>query len=252
MRMRVLPGSPLPSSLRSPRTLPSHTCPCCRVPPHAGLNFSYACSRIYSYYWFMIAMQILSVVALLVLSCIRLLASAGISFLAWFTVLTALFIQGSDTFLAVQDLAAGTGLVSGPQAGLRVCRGSRAGHTMRAGVTTPCPWGWAHKRSAQGMPSPPPPCWTISPLPCWVQEHHCQLLLADLLLTAAGCRAPCCCCCLLPLLAAAAAALQFGDSYKYSRLTSAGWIITSIANLAIIFILGWRPRRVASSSGFGK
>lgn len=63
----------------------------------------------------MIAMQILSVVALLVLSCIHLLASSGISFLAWFTVLTALFIQGSDTFLAVQDVAAGTGLVSGPQ-----------------------------------------------------------------------------------------------------------------------------------------
>jgi hypothetical protein len=63
----------------------------------------------------MIAMQIPSIVALLVLSCIRLLAASGISWLAWFTVLTVLFIQGSDTFLAVQDVAAGTGLVSGPR-----------------------------------------------------------------------------------------------------------------------------------------
>lgn len=114
---RVLPCSPLPKSL-APCTLPTTHLPPAAVlfaAPHAGLNFSYGCSRIYSYYWFMIAMQILSVVALLVLSCIRLLASSGISFLAWFTVLTVLFLQGSDPFLAVQDVAAGTGLVSGPQ-----------------------------------------------------------------------------------------------------------------------------------------
>lgn len=60
----------------------------------------------------MIAMQILSLLGLTILSCIRLLASSGISWLAWFTVLTVLFIQGSDTFLAVQDLAWKTGLVS--------------------------------------------------------------------------------------------------------------------------------------------
>lgn len=119
-----------------------------------GLNYSYGCSRLYSYYWFMIAMQLLSLIGLTILSCMRLLAASGISWLAWFTVLTVLFIQGSDTFLAVQALAQATGL--------------------------------------------------------------------------------------------------FGDSYKYSRLTSAGWILTSLANLAIIFILGWRPRRVAANSGFGK
>jgi hypothetical protein len=28
-------------------------------------------------------------------------------------------------------------------------------------------------------------------------------------------------------------------------------MLTSLANLAIIFILGWRPRRVAGSSSYG-
>jgi hypothetical protein len=35
----------------------------------------------------------------------------GISWLAWFTVLAALWIQGTDTFLAVKDLAENQGLV---------------------------------------------------------------------------------------------------------------------------------------------
>lgn len=46
------------------------------------------------YYWFMIAMQLVSLIGLTILSCMRLMAAAGLSWLAWFTVLTALFIQG--------------------------------------------------------------------------------------------------------------------------------------------------------------
>jgi hypothetical protein len=55
-----------------------------------------------------------------------------------------------------------------------------------------------------------------------------------------------------PLLLHSCFVVQFGDSYAYSRCASAGWVLTAIANLGIIFILGWRPRRVASNSGFGK
>lgn len=116
-----------------------------------GLNRSYGCERIYSYYWFMLAMQLVALLGLTILSCMRLLAASGLSWLAWLTVLTALFIQGSDTFLALKD-----------NSGL------------------------------------------------------------------------------------------FGDTYRYARLSSVGWILTSLCNLAIIFILGWRPRRVASNSGGGK
>lgn len=43
--------------------------------------------------------------------------------------------------------------------------------------------------------------------------------------------------------------LQVGNYYNYARLTSAGWIITTIANFCITFLLGWRPRKIASSSG---
>jgi hypothetical protein len=46
--------------------------------------------------------------------------------------------------------------------------------------------------------------------------------------------------------------LQIGNFYNYAQLASAGWIITTIANFCITFLLGWRPRKVASSSGFGK
>jgi hypothetical protein len=42
----------------------------------------------------MIFMQLFSLIGLTILSCVRLLAASGISWLAWFTVLTALFIQG--------------------------------------------------------------------------------------------------------------------------------------------------------------
>ena len=46
--------------------------------------------------------------------------------------------------------------------------------------------------------------------------------------------------------------LQMDNFYSYAKLASAGWILTTIANFAITFLLGWRPRKVASSSGFGK
>lgn len=46
------------------------------------------------YYWFMIAMQLVSLIGLTILSCMRMMAASGLSWLAWFTVLTALFIQG--------------------------------------------------------------------------------------------------------------------------------------------------------------
>lgn len=57
-----------------------------------------------SYYWFMIAMQLVTLIGLAVLAGVKLLAASGLSWLAWLTVLTALFIQGSDTFLAIKDL----------------------------------------------------------------------------------------------------------------------------------------------------
>lgn len=42
----------------------------------------------------MLAMQLVALLGLTILSCMRLLAASGLSWLAWLTVLTALFIQG--------------------------------------------------------------------------------------------------------------------------------------------------------------
>lgn len=71
-----------------------HNPPASLVSPETGLNRSYGCQRIYSYYWFMIAMELVTLLGLTILSCMRLLATSGVSWLAWMTVLTALFIQG--------------------------------------------------------------------------------------------------------------------------------------------------------------
>jgi hypothetical protein len=38
--------------------------------------------------------------------------------------------------------------------------------------------------------------------------------------------------------------LQGGNNYVWSRLTAAGWILTTLANLGLIFLLGWRPRKL--------
>eukprot|EP00882_Tetradesmus_deserticola_P029441 GHRQ01032978.1.p3 GENE.GHRQ01032978.1~~GHRQ01032978.1.p3 ORF type:complete len:101 (-),score=39.22 GHRQ01032978.1:664-966(-) len=39
------------------------------------------------------------------------------------------------------------------------------------------------------------------------------------------------------------------DNYVYSRLTAAGWILTAIADLGLIFLLGWRPRKLRAAAG---
>jgi hypothetical protein len=43
--------------------------------------------------------------------------------------------------------------------------------------------------------------------------------------------------------------LQGGGTYAYSRLAATGWIITALSNLALIFLLGWRPRKLGGASG---
>jgi hypothetical protein len=43
--------------------------------------------------------------------------------------------------------------------------------------------------------------------------------------------------------------LQGGSNYAYSRLCATGWIITALSNLALIFVLGWRPRKLRGAAG---
>lgn len=69
----------------------------------AGLSASYDCERRYSYYWFTLALEFVSLVGLLVLTVMGLLAASALSWMAWFTVLTLLTLQGSDTFLALRS-----------------------------------------------------------------------------------------------------------------------------------------------------
>jgi hypothetical protein len=38
--------------------------------------------------------------------------------------------------------------------------------------------------------------------------------------------------------------LQGGNNYAWSRLCAVGWILTTVANLGLIFLLGWRPRKL--------
>uniref|UniRef100_A0A383WE48 Pali-domain-containing protein n=1 Tax=Tetradesmus obliquus TaxID=3088 RepID=A0A383WE48_TETOB len=40
-----------------------------------------------------------------------------------------------------------------------------------------------------------------------------------------------------------------GRNYAYSRLCATGWIIIALANLALIFLLGWRPRKLRGGAG---
>lgn len=56
----------------------------------------------------MLVMEFVTLAGLAVLSAVGLLAASALSWMAWLTVLALLFIQGSDTFLALSDL----GLVS--------------------------------------------------------------------------------------------------------------------------------------------
>lgn len=36
----------------------------------------------------------------------------------------------------------------------------------------------------------------------------------------------------------------YGNAYDFARLTATGWILTAIANLALIFLLGWRAKKL--------
>ncbi|KAF6263458.1 hypothetical protein COO60DRAFT_1489811 [Scenedesmus sp. NREL 46B-D3] len=40
-----------------------------------------------------------------------------------------------------------------------------------------------------------------------------------------------------------------GNNYVYSRLTAVGWILAALANLGLIFLLGWRPRKLRNGGG---
>jgi hypothetical protein len=46
-------------------------------------------------------------------------------------------------------------------------------------------------------------------------------------------------------------AYYYGDALGFARLTAVGWIMTAVANLALIFLLGWRPRKLRGASGGG-
>lgn len=113
-----------------------------------GLNWSYNCERRYSYYWFTLALEFVTLVGLTVMSIMGLLAASALSWMAWLTVLSLLTIQSSDTFLA-----------------------------LRSGTT--------------------------------------------------------------------------GSHFSLAALTAAGWVIMAIANLALIFLLAWRPRKTTGNSASG-
>jgi uncharacterized membrane protein YhaH (DUF805 family) len=57
-----------------------------------------------SYYWWMLVMQFVTLAGLLTMTALGLLGASAFSWMAWLTVLSLLFIQGSDTFLAVSRL----------------------------------------------------------------------------------------------------------------------------------------------------
>eukprot|EP00878_Enallax_costatus_P003805 GHUV01004021.1.p1 GENE.GHUV01004021.1~~GHUV01004021.1.p1 ORF type:complete len:191 (+),score=50.07 GHUV01004021.1:199-771(+) len=108
-----------------------------------GFNSNLQCSDVFRYYWFMFAMEFVTLVGLAVMAALGMLAASALSWMAWLTVLTVLFIQGADSFLALKDYA-----------------------------------------------------------------------------------------------------YSYGNALDFARLTSTGWILTALANLALIFLLGWRPRKL--------
>eukprot|EP00879_Flechtneria_rotunda_P000414 GHRR01000508.1.p1 GENE.GHRR01000508.1~~GHRR01000508.1.p1 ORF type:complete len:186 (+),score=31.43 GHRR01000508.1:387-944(+) len=115
-----------------------------------GFSRTLDCNGVYRYYWFMFAFEFIALAGLAIMALVGLLAASALCWMAWLTVLSLLFIQGSDSFLAIADL------------------------------------------TEQGLGS---------------QTHN------------------------------------------YARLTAVGWILTAVANLGLIFLLGWRPRRVGDRGG---
>lgn len=59
---------------------------------------------MYGFYWFMLAAEFVTLAGLAALTATGLLAASALSWLSWFAVMALLFIQGSDTFLAVSRL----------------------------------------------------------------------------------------------------------------------------------------------------
>lgn len=55
----------------------------------------------------MIAFQLVSLVGLTCMAAFGLLAASALSFMAWLTVLAVLFLQGSDSFLALKNVPHG-------------------------------------------------------------------------------------------------------------------------------------------------
>jgi hypothetical protein len=115
-----------------------------------GFNSNLGCSDVFRYYWFMWAFEFVTLLGLAILAGMGMLAASALSWMAWLTVLTLLFIQGADSWLALKDYA-----------------------------------------------------------------------------------------------------YYYGNAYDYARLTATGWIMTAVANLALIFLLGWRPRKLRGAAGGG-
>eukprot|EP00775_Hariotina_reticulata_P009758 gene9758-9915_t len=124
--------------------------------PHTGIrgfNRSLGCDAIYRYYWWTFAFEAICLIGLAVMAAVGLLAASALSWMAWLSILTVMYFQGTDSFLALQDLA----------------------YNARQ--------------------------------------------------------------------------LDYG-TYVFARLTSAGWILTAIANMGLTFLLGWRAgKKDAAASG---
>jgi hypothetical protein len=113
-----------------------------------GFNSNLGCSEVFRYYWFMWAFELVTLMGLTITAGRGMLAASALSWMAWLTVLTLLFIQGADSWLAL--------------------------------------------------------------------THY---------------------------------AYSYGNVFDYARLAAAGWIMTAVANLALIFLLGWRPRKLRGAGG---
>lgn len=146
--------------------------------------------------------------------------------------MSAALLLCSDTFLAVKDVGGG---VSAPLLPARPRDSSSSTNRV-------CPQLDITTTAA----SAPWVCLRWLRQCCWAAFCVCSRALV-------GCNGGSCmhaltphCVCSAPLFC------QVGSFYNYGRLAAAGWILTTVANFAITFLLGWRPRKVASNSGFGK
>ncbi len=121
--------------------------------PHAavrGFNASHGCGRLYSYYWFTLALLAVTIIGVSVMAATGLLAASAASWQAWLTVLAVLTIQGADSFLALKDASHGAPNNYG------FARLAAAGWVLTALICLGLTFllGWRPRKVGQGAGSP--------------------------------------------------------------------------------------------------